>query len=355
MPARQRSTTYGVGLVLLVTLLTSVALDLVGVPSAVLFAGVIGGVAHALTSRSALVVPEWVFRIGQGMIGVAVGALVEPTALRRMAEDGASLGGVIVTTLLVSLVAGWILARRREVSLTTGVFALIAGGASGVVAVAHDLGADDRVVTVVQYLRVLVILVTMPLVASVVFRSPSGLGAVRATTSSWPIDLAFVGLSLVGGLVLAWLIPVTTMSLLAPMAIAAVLAGGGWLGDVSVPVWVQWVAFGLIGIQVGLRFTRASLASIARMLPVVLVIIVAMLAATAGLGVLLAAVTSVDPLTAYLATTPGGLPAVLAIAADSGSDVTYVMAAQLLRLLVILALLPALAAGLHRLDRDSGA
>jgi hypothetical protein len=79
------------------------------------------------------------------------------------------------------------------------------------------------------------------------------------------------------------------------------------------------------------------------MLPVVLLLIVAMVAATAGLGALLAAFTSVDGLTAYLATTPGGLFAVLATAADSGSDVTYVMAVQLLRLVVILALTPLLA------------
>ena len=75
---------------------------------------------------------------------------------------------------------------------------------------------------------------------------------------------------------------------------------------------------------------------------------VAMIAATAGLGALLAWLTPVDGLTAYLATTPGGLFAVLATAADAGSDVTYVMAFQLLRLLLILAVLPLLARWLRR-------
>ena len=109
------------------------------------------------------------------------------------------------------------------------------------------------------------------------------------------------------------------------------------------PTPLAWVAFALIGVQVGLRFTRASLRAIARMLPLVLLIVAAMVLATAGLGALLARATPADGLTAYLATTPGGLFAVLAIAADSGADVTYVMAVQLLRLLVILAVLPLLA------------
>ena len=84
------------------------------------------------------------------------------------------------------------------------------------------------------------------------------------------------------------------------------------------------------------------------MLPVVVLIVLALIAATAGLGALLAWLTPVDALTAYLATTPGGLFAVLAIAADAGADSTYVMAVQLLRLLLILAALPLLARWLRR-------
>jgi uncharacterized membrane protein AbrB (regulator of aidB expression) len=106
---------------------------------------------------------------------------------------------------------------------------------------------------------------------------------------------------------------------------------------------LQWVAFALIGVQVGLRFTRASLA---------LDRPDAAGGAAAdrvdgrghrGRGGMLAWWTPVDGLTAYLATTPGGLFAVLSTAADAGSDVTYVLAVQLCRLLVILALTPLLA------------
>jgi len=117
---------------------------------------------------------------------------------------------------------------------------------------------------------------------------------------------------------------------------------------VAVPTWLQWVAFAVIGVQVGLRFDRASLSAIGRMLPVVVLIVLALIASTAGLGALLAWLTPVDALTAYLATTPGGLFAVLAIATDAGADATYVMAVQLLRLLLILAALPLLARWLRR-------
>jgi membrane AbrB-like protein len=149
---------------------------------------------------------------------------------------------------------------------------------------------------------------------------------------------ALIAVSLVVGLALARVMRFPTASLLGPLAVAVALALGGWLGEVRVPTPVQWAAFALIGAQVGLRFTRASLASITRMLPAVLALTFGMVAATAGVGALLAWATPVDGLTAYLATTPGGLFAVLSTAADAGSDVTYVLAVQLCRLLVILAL-----------------
>ena len=343
MSERQRSSRAAAALVLGVTAALSVALSALHLPSAVLFASLLGGMAHALTSPTLLRVPPGAFRLGQALIGVTIGSLVSLPALTGMGKALLPITAVTLGTVVLSLLAGRLLAVRRDVSPVTGAFAMIAGGASGVVALAHDLGADDRVVTVVQYLRVLVVLLLMPVVTAVVFHPDRGVGHLDAGGTRLPVDLAYVALAVGGGLLLARAVPVATATLLGPLAIAAGLSSTGWLDTPAVPLPLQWAAYVLIGVQVGLRFTRASLAAITRMLPVVLSILVGMVAATAAMGAALAWLTPVDGLTAYLATTPGGLFAVLAIAADSGSDVTYVMAVQLFRLLVILALTPALA------------
>jgi len=329
--------------VVAVTVVLSVLLSWLHLPSAVLFAALVGGMAHALTSPTVLVLPPMLFRLAQGVIGVVIGAVVSLRAVERIGQDLLPIALVMAVTLLVSVAAGRLLALRADVSRVTGVFALIAGGASGVVAVAHDLGADDRVVTVVQYLRVLVVLVSMPLVTAIVFGPEHGSADLASQDAGLVRDLVFVVVSLAAGLALSRLVRFPTATLLFPLAVAVVLALGGWLGEVRVPAPVQWAAFALIGVQVGLRFTRASLSSIARMLPAVLALIAAMVTATAAVGALLARWTPVDGLTAYLATTPGGLFAVLSTAADTGSDVTYVLAVQLCRLLLILALTPLLA------------
>ncbi|GAB3788038.1 AbrB family transcriptional regulator [Nocardioides ungokensis] len=343
----ERSAVAAWALILLVTGTTSVAFELLGLPSAVLFGALLGGMAHALTSPTALRVPPFAFRVGQALIGVTIGSLVSLSALTGMGSDLLPILVVTVGTVAISLLAGRVLAVRDDVSHVTGAFAMIAGGASGVVAIARELGADDRVVTVVQYLRVLVVLMVMPVVTAVVFHPEHGVGRFDQGGAPFGTDLVYVAIALVGGLLVAGAVPVTTAALLGPLAVAAALSSTGWLGTPAVPLVLQWTAYVLIGVQVGLRFTRASLASIARMLPVVLVVIVSMIGLTAAMGAALAWLTPIDGLTAYLATTPGGLFAVLATAADSGSDVTYVMAVQLFRLLVILMFTPLLAARLR--------
>jgi membrane AbrB-like protein len=60
-------------------------------------------------------------------------------------------------------------------------------------------------------------------------------------------------------------------------------------------------------------------------------------------GVVLVLLLHVDPLTAYLATTPGGLDSVSIIALGSGSNVAIVLAIQMLRLFAVVASGPPLA------------
>jgi membrane AbrB-like protein len=161
-------------------------------------------------------------------------------------------------------------------------------------------------------------------------------------------DLVFVVLSVGIGLAVQRVVRAPATALLGPLLVAVAISASGVLGQVSVPAALANLGYALIGIRVGLRFTRASLRSIARLLPLSVVLIVLVIAACGLLGLLLSEVTGVDRLTAYLATTPGGLFAVLATAADSGSDVTYVLAVQVIRVFAMLLMAPLLGRWLRR-------
>ena len=102
------------------------------------------------------------------VIGVVIGVIGQPSTL-------AALAGDTVPVLLVGRGhAGRQHGRRAAdgaapgVSPLTGMLALTAGGASGLTAITRELGGDERVVAVVQYLRVGMVIATMPVVAAAV-------------------------------------------------------------------------------------------------------------------------------------------------------------------------------------------
>src|SRR5690606_12090888 len=159
----------------------------------------------------------------------------------------------------------------------------------------------DQVVGVVQYLRVLVVLLLMPVVATVAFRPESGVGALPDRDAGVAADLTFVAVSLGLGILLPWRVPGPTGLLLAPLLVAAAGSATGPLGPVQVPTGLQWSAVAASGTHVGLRFAKDSLRSIGRMLPFILLVLLALVAGSAVMGVLLALLTPVDPMTAYLA------------------------------------------------------
>jgi hypothetical protein len=227
---------------------------------------------------------------------------------------------------------------------------MIAGGASGIIVMARELGADERMVAVLQYLRVLLIVVLMPVVATVVYGASTGPGPATGSGdgAGWVSGLLLTAGCSVVGLVVGRLLRIPVAALLGPMVAAAALELSGLVHGVAVPGLVENAAFLVIGLQVGISFTRESLRTIGRALPLALAVILGLIVASAGLGAVLAAATGASALDGYLATTPGGLYAVLATATGSGADATFVLAVQVLRLFVMLLSAPLVARVLRR-------
>jgi uncharacterized protein len=333
-------------LLIAVTVAVTYPLTRVGVPSAALFAALVVGVVLALTSLA----PSRVPRIGgiaaQGVLGVYIGTMVHQDAVGALGADWPIVIAIAVATLLLSIVAGALLGLHRDVTPLTGSLALVAGGASGLVAIARELGGDDRVVSVVQYLRVALVTASMPVVVTLIYHADkSHQAAPTAETASAPWYLSvgmLIALVLVGATVGKW-IRLPGAGLLGPMALTVALELTGLSFGLAVPVLLVQLGYMVIGWQAGLAFTSESLRAIGRMLPAAIGLIVALGVATAGLGALLARFTGLSPLEGYLATSPGGVYAVLATAVETGSNVTFIIAAQVVRILLMLFAAPLMA------------
>jgi membrane AbrB-like protein len=333
-------------LLIAVTAAVTIPLTRVGVPSAALFAALVVGIVLALVSLAPRRVPRPAGIAAQGVLGVYIGTMVHQDAIGALGSDWPIVLVIAVATLLLSIVAGALLGLHRDVTPLTGSLALVAGGASGLVAIARELGGDDRVVSVVQYLRVGLVTASMPVVVALAYHvnQSHGVASVAENDSApWYLSVGILIAVVLVGATVGRLIRLPGAGLLGPMALTVVLELTGLSFGLAVPMVLVQAGYMLIGWQTGVAFTRESLRAIGRMLPAAIGLIVALAVATAGLGALLARFTGLTPLEGYLATSPGGVYAVLATAVETGSNVTFIIAAQVVRILLMLFAAPLMA------------
>lgn len=325
------------------TALAAWALDDLGLPSSTLFAALLVGMAAALARPGREQVPEAGFRAAQAVVGVALGAYLQSSSLSALEDSWLPVTLVGAATLAISLGCGLLLASWGGVDRPTAALGMVAGGASGIVTMAHELGADDRLVAFMQYLRVLVVVVLTPLLVALLFPGHHAGGPPAAAgepllgdARGWLLTVVLA----VAGVAAARAARLPAAPLLGPMILASVVVLAVPGGAFGVPPPLRELAFALIGLQVGLRFTVATVREVGRLLGPVLLCVLALLVACFGLAVALELTTSVSLLDAYLATTPGGLYAVLAVAFGAGSNTTFVIATQGLRVVVMVLLAP---------------
>jgi membrane AbrB-like protein len=317
--------------------------DRLGVPSSYLFAAIVVGIAFALLVPGGLELPRWFFPAGQAVAGVAVGTYLHTSTLSGLGVRWTPVVLVSVGTLGISIGAGVLLARAAPVDRATASLGMVAGGASGIVAMADDLGADDRLVAFMQYLRLAIVVLVTPLIVGLAFHGHGAgpgselSGDVLGTVAGWGVTIGVAG----AGAVIGTLLRLPAGPFLGPTLLSAVLTLTGVIDDVAVPPLLREVAFAAIGLYIGLRFERETLRRLGRLLPPVLISMVALIGGCFLLGWVLKLTAGVSLLDGYLATTPGGLYAVLPLAFGSGADATFVLAVQGLRVLVMVLAAPA--------------
>ena len=327
------------------------ALEAAGLPSAFLFGSLVVGLAFALAAPGRVELPRITFTSAQALLGVVLGAYLQASSLEALAQDWLPVALVTVATLVISFAASAAVARVTGLDPVTAALGLVAGGASGIVSMADELGADDRLVAFMQYARVLIVVLATPLVVALAFHDGSGAGASRPDEGpllggpgAWVLTAAVAA----AGVASARLVRLPVPTLLGPMLVAGAVALIAPAGTLEPPPLLREVAFAVIGVQIGLRFTAATVGDVGRLAAPVLVAIAGMIVACFGLAVGLAAITSVSLLDAYLATTPGGLYAVLAAGFGAGADTTFILAVQTLRVFVMVLVAPPVARRLAR-------
>jgi uncharacterized protein len=317
-------------------------LEIIGLPAALLLGPMIAGIVLA-TNGGNIRAPRLPVLAAQAVVGCLVARAITGDIVLAFLKDWPLLVGVVLAIVATSSLLGWMIGRLEVLPGTTAVWGTSPGAASAMMVLAGAFGADARLVAFMQYVRV----VCVAGLASVVARIWIGPAAAAAPhvvwfpAAPWPDIAATLGVAGAGLAVGVWL-RVPAGPLLIPMVVGALVEGSG-LAHLTLPPWLLALGYAFLGWSVGLGFTRAILAHARRALPQVLLATFAIIAVSGGLALVLVHAAGIDPLTAYLATSPGGMDTVAIIAASSAVDVSFVMALQTVRFVIVLFAGPPLA------------
>ncbi|WP_405685693.1 AbrB family transcriptional regulator [Streptomyces sp. NBC_00057] len=328
-----------------------------GIPAAHLLTALVVGVIASLTGTTRSRFPTRANRSAQAVVGVLMGSYLGPGAVRSVVGSIGPLVGVTLATVVLCLGVALILPRLTRMSHSDAVLGMVPGGSAAIIACADDLDADSRVVAFMQYLRVGMVAASAPVVVLALHTATHAGNPAHARpfgSALLPDSLALVNSShtLAGLLVLAALctlggslgrrLRLPAPTLLGPMLLTAVGVVTGAAHGFQPVGPLQDAVFVVIGLEVGSRFTRPTLRHVGRMLPYVLAATFTVCLMCAALAGALAAAVGISFNDAYLATTPGGINAVLATAASLHSNVALISTSQSLRLFLVVMLTPLL-------------
>lgn len=314
-------------------------LRMAGLPAALLLGPMIAGILMEIGGGSVRT-PRLAYSAAQAVIGCMIAGIITPAIVGMFLKEWFLFLSVITTTIVASGLLGFLIARLGILPGTTAIWGLSPGAAVAMILMADSFGADARLVAFMQYSR----LVLVALTASIVARLWIDTSEMAASDTVWfpPIHWVPFAETIAIAAVGAWLGRLARLPagiLLGPMIIGAILHADN-LVAIELPPWLLAISYTVLGWNIGLSFTRPILAHAARALPQTLLAIFAMIAFCGGLAFVLAETMGIDPLTAYLATSPGGMDTIAIIAASSKADLSFIMALQTVRFVLVLLIGP---------------
>jgi membrane AbrB-like protein len=328
-------------------------LEFLHLPAALLLGPMIAAIVLAVAGGTVRI-PFIVFFLAQGVLGCLIARSIPVSIFAEISRNWPIFLAGVTAVVVASATLGAILTHWRVLPGTTAVWGSSPGAASAMTLMAEAYGADIRLVAFMQYTRVLCVAV----VASLVSRFwVAGSGAPMPEVVWFPaiawMSFAETVILAGAGAMLGHRLRIPGGPLLVPLCLGVLLQDTG-IVTIELTPWLLAMSYALIGWSIGMRFTRSILAHAARALPRVIASVLTLIAVCGLFAAGLVLMVGLDPLTAYLAMSPGGLDSVAIIAASSAVDLPFIMAMQTARFLVVLLAGPGLARFIARRVGPSG-
>ncbi|APP17652.1 MULTISPECIES: AbrB family transcriptional regulator [Bacillus] len=298
--------------------------------------------------------------LGQFILGIELGQKMNMKVLHIFAENWLPVSFMLVFSILLAMLSGFVLWKLSKTDMLTSFVGTAPGGLSAMPGIAQDVGANTAVVSLVQTIRVLMVVLTIPFTVFYL-NTKSQSDVVVAQGSAFSSGVFTISnISWTAALILgAWLMSRLAVRLHFPapwligsmLGVAALQVGAGALtGHDLIPYWPAQANIAsqvFLGATIGSKMNKQMFVGLKNTLIVAVVSSAGLIAATVLSSIAIAEITGISVITAILAFSPGGIAEMATTAVTLHEDSTFVVAVQVVRIILVIAMLPPFFRFLH--------
>lgn len=309
-------------------------LSLIGMPIPWMLGGIFVSLAMKIAGIQGVSWPRRWRNYGLIVVGYGIGRYVTPSVLDQMLQQIPGIVGATIVAVATALIISVFMAKYEHMDLHSTIMGIMPGGFTQMTAMSdEDCRVDTNVVTVLQSLRLITIVVTVPFLVinflgAQVTQTATSL-AVTKGVSFWPI----LPLAAIVGFIMEKL-KISTPYLMGPIFVTAALSLYMGLLNTS-PNWLLSLAQLSIGIYVGTGLEPKKVKKLMLILPNVFLGIFVMLAVSIGVAYLLSYFYGFSLITAFLAMAPGGLGEMCLVGMSLEENVAIILTYQMFRFLFL--------------------
>ena len=275
-----------------------------------------------------------------GVIGVMIGSQVDPAMFANAGGVVVSLSVVALFVLASQFMNLFIFHRIGGYDRATAWFAGSPGGLIEAITMGEEAGGDVRVLTLLQFLRIIFVVSLLPIAFSIWHGAPVGSAAGISFGSAvgGVEQLPLVALLVVVGLGLKRVLHLPAGQLIGPLIAAAIVSWFGW-ADLNMPPWLLAAAQVVLGVHLGVRFHGVNRALLIKAAQMSLLSVSAMLALGFVLALAVGWATGISLEVLIISYAPGGVTEMGLVAISLAANPTLVTLHHLFRITLTVLLL----------------
>lgn len=250
-------------------LIGGIAAFYIGVPMPFMLGGIAGAASFVLwyerNDRKLPKLSRWVRLVSMSVIGAMIGSRFSPELLTLLPQFWIS-GLALIPFILLAHGGNYAIMRKLGgYEKLDAYFAALPGGIIDSAALAEEAGADLRVVTAQHFIRIILVVASIPLLFLFIQGDAVGSldGQTLATTDYDFVDIALLLTIALIGLFIGQLTKLPVSHMLGPLLLSLTLSVGGFV-EIDIPPWLGHTAQFMVGTALGAQFSGVSRRLLAR-------------------------------------------------------------------------------------------